>query len=713
MSPEAVRPARLALAALSAAALALGLYAQVLRHAFVDIDVAPYVTQNRAVLSGLTWDGLAWAFTTFHAANWHPLTWLSHMLDVQMFGLAPAGHHAVNALLHAACSALVVLVLARATGDLAPSWFCGLAFAAHPLHAESVAWIAERKDVLSGALGLASVLAWLGWARRGSRAAWWTALALFALGLLAKPMLVTLPCVLLVLDGWPLRRLQRGARALLVEKLPFFALALASSALTVLAQRAGGAVQDLDRLPLAARAANALVAWAAYLRRVAWPGDLCFYYPYPKDGHGALAVALAAALLAAVSALALAQRARRPWILAGWLVFLGMLVPVIGLVQVGGQALADRYMYLPLLGILVALAWTARDLVRPPALRVALAVAAVAALSAVAWRQIGTWRDSVALAERALAVTRENHVAQNLLGFALGRHGETQAALEHLSEAVRIEPGDLEARDNLAVVQFQLGRGDEAEQHLRAVLRANPEMAKAREHLGAVLLARGELAEARAHLEEAVRLAPGSAGALANLGDALDRLGDRPAARAALERVLLLDADDVRALVGLARIDLDEGRLAPAAARLERALRVQPANPQALQQRARLRVAQGDERGAAADLRASIAARPAWLLPRIELSWLLACAEDAALRSPGEARALADDAVQRSGGGNAAALDALALALAAQGDFGGALPVAERARQRAQESGDGALAGRIARRLEAYRAGRVDRSVPR
>ncbi len=530
--------ARVALAALAAAGLALVLYARTWNHAFVDIDVAPYVTQNPAVLAGLTWDGVGWAATSFHAANWHPATWLSHMLDVELFGLAPGGHHAHSALLHAITSALVVVFLVRATGMLGPAAWCGLVFAAHPLHTESVAWIAERKDVLSGALALGALLGWTSWARRGICSGWWWALILFTAGLLAKPMLVTLPFAMLLLDVWPFRRMELGIRALVREKLPFFALAAASSVVTVLAQRAGGAVQDLDRLPLGARLANGAVACATYVRRVAWPTDLAFYYPYPKEGHAPLLVAGSVVFLATMSALALRHRRTRPWVLVGWLWLLGMLVPVIGLVQVGGQALADRYMYLPILGALVAVAWTVHGAIPVRSVRIALAAASVVALSFVAARQTRTWEDSQALAERALAVTHENHVAHNLLGYTLGRRGDREAALHHLSEAVRIEPGDLEARDNRAVLLFQLGRTNEAEAELRVVLATNPSMAKAREHLGAVVLARGDAAQARALFEEAERGGTISPGALANLADALDRLGDRTAGRAVRERAL-------------------------------------------------------------------------------------------------------------------------------------------------------------------------------
>ncbi len=708
--PSAVRTT---LAALSAALLAVLLYAQVLSHDFVDVDVAPYVTQNPAVLAGLTWEGAGWAFTRFHAANWHPLTWLSHMLDVELFGLAPAGHHAMNVAWHALASALVVLFLTRATGALAPSWFVGLAFAAHPLHAESVAWIAERKDVLSGALGLASLLAWTGWARGGSRRAWAAALVLFALGLLAKPMLVTLPFVLLLLDAWPFARAGRGWRALVVEKLPFFALSAASALLTVLAQRAGGAVQDLERLPFGARAANAAVSLVLYLRRAFWPDDLAFYYPRPAAGHSGLAVGLAVLVLAAIVFVVWREHARRPSLYVGFLLFAGMLVPVIGLVQVGGQALADRYMYLPLLGVLVAAAWTARDLVPWPAARQIGGVAAILALTAAGRVQIATWRDSETLARRALHVTADNHVAENLLGFVLGRRGDVEGALQHLEAALRIEPGDLEARDNLAVVLFQIGRVDEAEAHLLQVLAANPAMAKAREHLGALLLARGATLKAAEHLREAVRLGSASTGAQANLGDALERLGDREGARASFEAVLRRDARDLRALVGLARLAIEADRPADAAQFLERALELQPGNPQALQQRARLRVLSGDEAGAAEDLRASIAARPGWWLPRIDLAWLLASSTTPGVSDPARALALAEEVVARTERRHAGALDALALAHAALGQWLNAVGHADEAAERAREAGEEALAERIARRAAAYRRGSIDRSVPR
>jgi tetratricopeptide (TPR) repeat protein len=534
---------RQALAAALLAALVVFAFRGVAGLGFIEeYDDYQYVTRNPAVAAGLSAAGVRWAFGSVgYAYNWHPLTWVSHMADVSLFGLRPAGHHLVNLALHAASAALALLVLSRATGALWPAAAAAALFAVHPLRVESVAWVAERKDVLAVFLGLLTTAAHLRYARRPAAGRHAAVVALFALGLLAKPSLVALPACLLVLDWWPLNRLRRGApagerpaagfsaAALLLEKAPLALLAAGSAALTFVAQRRGGAMAAA--IPPAWRVENALVSCVRYLGDTAWPRGLAVFYPYPAGGVPAWQWAGAAAALAAISAAAVWARRRHPALLAGWLWYLATLAPVLGLVQVGEQAAADRYTYLPHLGLAVALAWGARDLGRrlPPLARVlpALAAAALVALVALTGRQIGVWRDGVTLFTHALAVNRDVWIAENNLGlYYLGR-GDRDRALAHFREAVRIKPGHARSRYNLAVVLLELGDLPRAEEQFRAAVALDPGDAEAHANLGVVLMRRGAADEAIVHFREAVRLDPGDALAADHLRRALLARGGR------------------------------------------------------------------------------------------------------------------------------------------------------------------------------------------
>jgi tetratricopeptide (TPR) repeat protein len=462
--PEARGPGALALAAL-VGALAAVVYLPVLEHEWLNYDDDVYVTANPELRAGLGWEGVRSAFTSLQGANWFPLTRLSWMLDLSLHGLDAGGFLLTNLLLHALASGVLCLALATLTGEPRRSAFVAAVFAVHPLHVESVAWVSARKDVLSGCFFALALLAYASAARgRGARRADLAVFACLALGLLAKPTLVTLPCVLLLLDAWPLGRLasagsparldaRRVARAL-AEKLPLFALAALASVMTLHAQARGGAVASLERVGFGDRLANALVACVAYLRKFAWPSDLAVFYPHPGAGLPPWKPLAAAALLLAATALALRAWPRRGYLAVGWLWFVGMLVPTIGLVQVGSQALADRYMYLPLVGLAIALAWGVSDWVGTRGRRGAALVAAAAllvALLAVATRaQLRHWRDSVALFEHALRVTPDNHVAHAHLGAAYAERGRLAETVRHWSEAVRIRPDYRTALNNLA-----------------------------------------------------------------------------------------------------------------------------------------------------------------------------------------------------------------------------------------------------------------------
>ncbi len=456
---------------------------------FISFDDNRYVVENYYVRSGLTWEGMRWAFVSLgYSSNWHPLTWLSHMLDVELYDLWAGGHHLTSVLIHLAVAWLLYLAVAGMTGAAWPSALVAALFAVHPLRVESVAWVAERKDVLSGAFWWGAVLAYGWYARRPGAGRYGLVALLMGLGLMAKPMLVTLPFVLLLLDFWPLGRMGTGSGAgsversgtvpvpslrrtgvslavLFLEKLPLLLLSAASSAVTWLAQERGGALTSLDVLPLAERGANALGAWTAYLGKAAWPAGLSILYPYPRLGPGAAKTAAAALLLSAAAAAAWAYRRRRPYLATGWFWYLGTLVPVIGLVQVGRQVMADRYTYIPLTGVFIAAVWLVGDLTkRGPAGRLAPVVAAAGAAVVVAWTaaarvQADHWRGSQTLFEHALEVDAANPLAEFNLGLALKKKGRAAEAVRHYVRALGLDPGYEAAANNL---RFTLYAGETA-----------------------------------------------------------------------------------------------------------------------------------------------------------------------------------------------------------------------------------------------------------
>jgi tetratricopeptide (TPR) repeat protein len=440
---------------------------------FLAFDDELYVTGNGHVLSGLTADGVAWAFRSTHAANWHPLTWISHMADVSLFGAVPGPPHAENVLLHALNSLLLYFLLRRLLpGREGQAAFVAALFAVHPLHVESVAWVAERKDLLCALFSLLSVGAWISWTEKGGAGRYAAAALLFALALLAKPMAVSLPLLLLLLDFWPLRR-ERGVWRLLAEKVPLFLLSAVSSAATLFAQGAGGAVQSGEVIPLPFRLANAALSLAGYAGKFLFPVRLAAYYPHRLQAWQAVPLgetALAVLLLAAATAAALFLRRRRPWILAGWGWFVVSLLPVIGIVQAGGQAMADRYMYLPMVGLALVAAGAGGELAerRPrllPALA-ALSASALLLLAVLAFRQAGYWRDDVALFSHATEVTEGNWKAHQVLGDVLQKRGREGEAISHYREVLRIMPFAHAANFNLGVLLLRQGNPVEARDRL-------------------------------------------------------------------------------------------------------------------------------------------------------------------------------------------------------------------------------------------------------
>ncbi len=575
----------------------LTVYGQVMDHEFINLDDGLYATHNDRVQGGLSWSGIRWAFTTLYAANWHPLTWLSLMTDHELYGLHPGGFHLTNLLLHLATTLLLFLLLREGTGRVWESAVVAALFGIHPLHVESVAWVSERKDVLSALFWVLALLAYGRYAQRPGLLRYGAVLGLFVLGLLSKPMVVTLPFVLLLWDHWPLERWQAagaagGKRAkarLLLEKIPFFLLSAASCVVTYAAQARSGAVSGLQWLDLGTRLLNALLSYVRYLGKLFWPKDLAIFYPYGGDDrilwHG-LAAGL---LLLALTGLAGWQVRRRPWLAVGWLWFLGTLVPVIGLVQVGAQSMADRYTYIPAIGVYAAVVWGVSGLAAGSRWRRAAAAAAaglaLATLGGLAWHQAGYLKDSKQVFLHAVRVTRGNYLAHNNLGVALAAEGSRAAAfaqyekaleswpdyadalanvglayadsgLDELAvgfyeRAVAGNPRHVQALINLGNAKARLGRGEEARGHFRQA--AGSIMDTSWEHSGLALswAEIGGHGEAEGHLRRALELAPGRPEIHNNLGRVLVLGGKREAGIEALERAVELKPDFPEALNNL------------------------------------------------------------------------------------------------------------------------------------------------------------------
>jgi protein O-mannosyl-transferase len=528
-------------------------FGQTLRYDFVNYDDDKYVYENPQLSHGLTAQGIAWAFTSRHTCNWHPLTWLSLMLDYQLYGLKPGGYHLTNVLLHAATAMLLFLVLLGMSSDFWPSAFTAALFAVHPLRVETVAWVAERKDVLSGLFFVLTLWFYLGYVRRPfSIARYLMAIVFFGLGLMAKPMLVTVPFVLLLLDYWPLRRMSpdvlRTLRVrdrhtecagynvsplgLVLEKAPLLVMSAASCVVTIWAQ--SEALADSELTPLYLRINNALVSYFAYLGQFFYPAGLALPYPHPGSDLPMWKVAGTLLVLAAICVAAVVWKRRYPYLLTGWFWYLGMLLPVIGLVQVGSQAMADRYTYLPQIGLCIALAWGVANLCRGWTYRFfacgAASVVVLVVLIACAWRQTSFWRNSETLWLRSLDCTSPNFVPHYNLAIFLGLAGRTSEAIEHYQEALKLKPEHSEAHNNMGNALARLGRNDEAIEQFQQALIIQPDYAEADNNLGVALVQSGRIEEAGKYFEKALTLNPDFADAHNNLGGVLLNTGQLPAA---------------------------------------------------------------------------------------------------------------------------------------------------------------------------------------
>jgi protein O-mannosyl-transferase len=699
---------------------------------FIVLDDPVYVTENPQVQGGLSWEGVKWAFgSTEQAAYWAPVMWLSHMLACQLFGLNPWGHHLFNVLLHAINTALLYLVLRRMTGA---TWRCLMAaalFGLHPLRVESVAWVTERKDVLSTLFGMLTLLAYARYAHkqsrvegRGTRAKTviqaldprhWTldyclAVVFFALGLMSKPMLVTLPFVMLLLDFWPLGRMRSAERGvgsqknsvpeqaaatepseggsalnsgepgagsplstvwrLVREKIPFFALAGVASIVTLIVQK--GAMVSVTTLPPGARVENALISYCRYLGKLSWPVDLAIFYPHPRHWPTAQ-VLLAGGFLCVISAIVFAQRTRRPYLLMGWLWYLGTLVPVIQLVQSGTQAIADRFTYVPAIGLFLAAAWGMGEIAARSRLwRAGMILAAAAALLACladTRYQLRFWRDDVTLFSQALEVTRENNaMSYYCLGNALWTAGDLNGAIRNFREALKITPGYTDASARLGFILVQQNKPAEAEVEFRNVLRWDPSDSKAHKHLGDILAARGNLAEAEAEYAAVLKLNPGNTVIREALQPELEKL------------------KTAQALTNL-YASLQQAPTAETHSRI-----------------AAMRASQGEFPEAVAQYRAALQLNPEAPDLLNNLAWLLATCPDDRARNGAQAVQYAERACELTQHRQAVTLGTLAAAYAEGERFDDAVATAQKACDLATQQGDTLLLQKNQALLEWYRA---------
>jgi len=740
-------------------------FGQTLGYGFLTFDDPVYVNENPAVVGGLTLQGIVRAFTHAHAYNWHPLTWISHMLDCQLYGLNAGGHHLTNILLHLATAILLFLVLRQMTGTLWRSAFIAAVFAIHPLRVESVAWVAERKDVLSGVFFMLTLGAYVRYVQnketlntQHSATNFTLVLLFFALGLMCKPMLVTLPFVLLLLDYWPLGRMAGGGwrvtgekrgnpstrnsqfTTLFLEKLPLFAMAVASGVVTIYAQRA--AIQSFEQISLPLRAGNALISAVAYLGQMFWPSGLAVFYPFAARDVGVSGVALSVILLAGITAGVFVLRRHR-YLVTGWLWYLVMLMPVIGIVQVGVQARADRYTYLPQIGLYLLLTWTAADVCAGWRHRRMLlggcSTVILAALIFCARAQTAFWRNDELLWTHTLDCTSDNFIGHNMLGNALLQQGRMNEAIIHFQKALQINPDYVDAHNNLGNLLLKMGNVDEAVGQYQKALQINPDYAAARNNLGNLLLQKGEVDEAIAQYQKALQINPGYAEAHINLGGAQFQKGKVDDAIAQFQQALQIDPDIAEAHFNLGNALFQKGNVDQAIAEYQKALQINPGyaeacfnlgnallktgnvdeaiahfqktlqiNPENAEAHnnlgsALLQKSKVDE--AITHYQKALQIRPDYAEAQNNLAWVLATCPQASLRNGNEAVELARQANQLTGNENPAVLCTLAAAYAEAGRFPEAVETAQRALQLAGSQSDTALADALRSQTKLYQAG--------
>jgi len=730
------------------ALLTIAVFGPMVHHDFVDYDDQDYVTENPQVQAGLTRDAARWAFGGAHAANWIPLTWLSHMLDCQLFGLNPGWHHTTNLLLHTANTLLLFLLLKRMTAAALPSAAVALLFAIHPLHVESVAWVSERKDVLSTFFFMLTLWAYAGYAEsKGQRPKskveaqipqqteqrkpvtaskrrlnYFLTILFFTLGLLSKPMLVTLPFVLLLLDYWPLGRFQitgqksriENVGPLIGEKVPFFGLALASSLITFVVQRQGGAMVLMETIPLKLRLINAVVCYGRYLLNTVWPINLSAFYPMPS-AWPAWEAAVSLLVLCVISALAIRHCATRPYLGVGWFWFLGTLVPVIGIVQVGIQSMADRYTYIPLIGIFILLAFGLKDLMASqPEWRLALGMAAGIALTLCALltaNQTSYWRNTATLFEHALAVTSDNALAEYSVGVARVREDNYADAYSHFTEALRIQPDYGEAHNNLGLLLVMNGKLDEGIAHYHQALAAKLDTPELHFNLASALFAKGKLDQAAAECRTALTRKPAFPAAALKLALILTKQGKWAEAREQYARTLRLDPQNADAHLGLGLTLMQIGELQEAAKEFQDVLRLR-SDAQAHYNLALVLALQGRSGEALDQYRAAATLAPSWPTALNDLAWVLATDPAPEHRNGIEAIELAKKACELTQNQEPRYLGTLDACYAEAGRFGEAVATSKQAEALALNCGQKQIAEAAAQRRKLYESNLPYRQGP-
>jgi tetratricopeptide (TPR) repeat protein len=671
----------------------LAVYWQVRNYPLINYDSRKYVTENHYVKTGLTLKSITWSFTAMHASNWHPLTWLSHMLDCQLYGMNPGQHHLTNVFFHILNTLLLFIVLKRMTGALWQSGFVAALFALHPLHVESVAWVAERKDVLSTFFWMLTLWSYARYVERSDFYRYLIVLLFFSCGLMAKPMVVTLPFVLLLLDYWPLRRFQlsfpgdrnhsqqrRFNFGLIREKIPLFLLSVASSVVTYSVQKSGGAVNSLDVIPFKSRIANAVVSYVSYIGKMLWPDNLAVFYPYPKS-IALWKVMGAGLLLIILSVVFFRIKRAKPYFAVGWLWYIGTLVPVIGLVQVGMQGMADRYTYVPLIGLFIIIAWGVPDIVskwRYKRIGLAATIAITLVTLIITTRlQVRYWSNSTILFEHALDVTVDNSVAHVNLGEALGEQGKTDAAVRHCYEALRIKPDLVTPHLNLGVALRGQGKLNEAVNHFSMALQIKPDCAEAHYELGDTLIRKGDFSGAIEHYLEAIRIKPDYVKAYKNLGVLLVRQNKNKAAIHNFSKAIQINPNYADVYYNLGKVFANQGRINEAILNYRKALHFRPQMTAAL----------------------------------YNLTWILACHEDEKYRNGQEAVSLAKKLCRIARYKQPLALDVLAAAYAEAGRFDEAVFTGKKALKLALDQGLEDLSLGLRKKLRLYKAERPYRQT--
>jgi tetratricopeptide (TPR) repeat protein len=671
---------------LALAATTLAVFWQVQQFEFTNYDDDDYVTENVYVMQGLTAESIKWAFTTphGHTSYWHPLTWLSHMLDCQLFALDAGWHHLTNLLLHIANTLLLFIIFKRMTNTIWRSAFIAAAFALHPLHVESVAWIAERKDVLSTLFWMLTVAGYLNHVKHPAPIRYLITLLAFAMGLMTKPMIVTLPFLLLLLDYWPLERFQKDRRVLfklILEKVPLFILSAISSTVTFVVQQKIGAVSNVDLVPLSVRLNNSLISYVKYIGKMFWPTKLAVFYPLDMhiDGQLILQSVVAFVLLLTISIFVIYLAGKHKYLLTGWLWYLGVLVPVIGLIQAGAQSHADRYTYIPLTGLFIIITWGLPELLDklrfPKLLTTTLAVAVLLLLSICSQSQLGYWRNSITLFEHTLKATNaNNYVAHNNLGIALKKEGKLNEAIAHYQQALRASPDYADAYNNLGVAHQLQGKLEEAIGHFRSAIELEPDYAKAHNNLGIVFAMQGKFTEAMHHLQRAIQIRPDYAEAYSNIGNTLGSQGKFDEAIGYFNKALQLRPNYSEAHFNLGKTLQSQGKFTEALNQYRRALITKPDKVALLNSTA----------------------------------WILATHPDPKIRNAPQAIGYAEQAARLTKYQNPIVLTTLAAAYAAEGKIDQAVTTSQAALKLAEKAKDKKLAEQIQKQLKLYQRKKND-----